>query len=194
MRSVHVQHSGCPWRTAFGSVQNHVEIRQVGHRAVPPYHCSPRRRTNEYTHPFRPLQGTSLAAYTLTLVKAVSFIIRVHARVYPAFDVPLTEEQNAACEALVDVLERPDDAHPPWQRLHELLLTLVAHEPVGALRDKFFSPLARFQVVFSLREDGRFMMASEICHWNAQLMYIVRSVIFHEILARCHNTDSGFFE
>lgn len=65
----------------------------------------------------------------------------------------------------------------PVQRcILDLLVSLFTHLPSGA-EDKFYSPIYRFLVLFSLKKDGQWLSGGRISQVFAALLFCAREVV-----------------
>jgi hypothetical protein len=86
-------------------------------------------------------------------------------------DVPLFNNDHPLSpipEAIEEIEKTPVQA-----RLLELLLSLYTHLPSGR-DDKFWSPIIRFIVLYSIKKDGRWLPARQITQIFAALLFCGR--------------------
>jgi hypothetical protein len=97
-------------------------------------------------------------------------------------------------EALLELEERDDIdrqsnlvENPVQQCVLDLLISLFTHLPSGA-DGKFYTPIYRFLVLFSVRKDGQWLAGRRITQLFAALLYCGRQVIM--ALMHQHVIDS----
>ncbi|TFY51705.1 hypothetical protein EVJ58_g10425, partial [Rhodofomes roseus] len=131
--------------------------------------------------------------YSKYLAQLVVFVLRVVDLADVPYEVPFTTEQRSAIASFTSALaQSPTDSslHPP---LHSLLFSLVAHSSTDPLLGKWFTPITRFQVLSAVTAHGDFLNTNDIRRLNAQLIYIMRAVMFTEITSRMQSQNQTFF-
>jgi len=88
-----------------------------------------------------------------------------------------TELENDEGMEAQSGLARPSLVENAVQRcVLDLLVSLFTHLPSGS-DDKFYSPIHRFLVLFSLRKDGQWLAGRRITQLFAALLFCAREVI-----------------
>lgn len=104
------------------------------------------------------------------------------------------EDLDEECEDLQEnegeCMEVQDPVENPVQRcLLDLLISLFTHLPSGP-DDKFYSPIYRFLVLFSLKKNGEWLAGRRITQLFSALLFCGRQVMMalmhHEVIQRSH--------
>jgi hypothetical protein len=101
----------------------------------------------------------------------------------------LDEEYENLDEDMQEIEEAlPDFIHNPLQRcILSLLVELFSHLPTGT-DDKFYSPVIRFLVLYSLKQNGQWLSGRRITQLFSALLFCGRQVmmtLLHAEVAKC---------
>lgn len=147
-------------------------------------------RTAHNSHSFYAIK--SLNAYSCTLTKFVSFVIRAHLDLLGGQPVRLSSEQRAACASLVTALQSHDDRSESEDHLQSLMWLLVSAKRGQYALDMHYTPFFHYSIYSSLQRNGQFHRASVIGHNNAQLMFAARAAVFYHVHLIGKSTDGDF--
>ncbi|TFY55961.1 hypothetical protein EVJ58_g7926 [Rhodofomes roseus] len=162
----------------------------VAHFVLAPTYTNLWFGSDPYGGAFTVIRDNTVAQYAKYLSQLIYFVVRAVVSPDRDYEVPLTDAQRSACQTFVERL--PESTQADLQSpLHGLLYSLVAHTSTSKL-DKYFSPVTRFQVISALTAQGDFIKANDIRRLNAQLIYIMRSVVFTEIVLRMEMESKPF--
>ncbi|KAH9915096.1 uncharacterized protein B0H18DRAFT_110228 [Fomitopsis serialis] len=134
--------------------------------------------------------GTALQ-YSRYLARLVVFVLRAQEPTDSIHVVPLSEDQCIAAQRLVEALASQSDADLHGL-LHTLLYALVTNTPSDATLDSFVFAISNFQVLTAVTAQG-FLRTNDIRRLNAQLIYIIRSVMFTELVSRMQADNLQFY-
>ena len=93
-------------------------------------------------------------------------------------DLADEEESEDLEESEQEIMEKlpPLVNNPLQQAILGLLISLFAHLPSGA-DDKFYSPISRFLVLYSLKKDGQWLAGRRITQLFSALLFCGREVM-----------------
>ncbi|KAH9924937.1 uncharacterized protein B0H18DRAFT_1119725, partial [Fomitopsis serialis] len=135
--------------------------------------------------------GTAMH-YSRYLARLVVFVLRAQEPTDTVHVVPFSEDQRIAGERFLDALRSKSNEDLP-RLLHTLLYGLVTQTPADASLDSFIFAITNFQVLSCFSSKNEFLRTNDIRRLNAQLIYIMRSVLFTELVSRMQADNLQFY-
>lgn len=118
----------------------------------------------------------------------LAMVIRASVTSHGSYQIPLTERQQSAAEALVASLSTLSDMH---EAIHNLALSLFATSSTSVLEDGFSCPLVRFMILVNVQHDGQIQEPKRITPRLSMLQYCIRAVMYREMLKRQGEFEGG---